>query len=253
MRFSKKLSALALACTLALSGCASTSSSNDALQGIDTDSVNPKLKSNEAHFFSKSGAQGCATGALLGALACIISDSDNKLACAAIAGAAGCAVGLTANYVLDNVRANYSSIEEQQQATIAMVEQNLDYTKELADSSKSVVLEDEKEIATIKANIKKGTASVEDLKAKAKEMDENNKYLKACIKKSQEDLNAYEGAAAELEKDVNSKQSIAKQQELDLKIAKTKQQLNALYELSNEYAMSTNNLNKEINTLTKAG
>ena len=69
----------ALAVALALTGCASTGSS--LLGGAETD---PRLtESSDAEFFSKSGFQACAGAAAVGVLACMLSNSSNKIACSA--------------------------------------------------------------------------------------------------------------------------------------------------------------------------
>ena len=56
----------------------------------DSEGVDENLTKEDASFFSKSGAVACATGAVVGILACL--NAKDKLACAIAAGAAGCAV-----------------------------------------------------------------------------------------------------------------------------------------------------------------
>ena len=94
---------VALITTVFLAGC----------QNIGGGDVDPRLTSGEdAKFFSKSGVQACAVGALAGVLACAVSNSGNKAACMAIAAVAGCGVGAGANYLLDSRRAKYANNEQ---------------------------------------------------------------------------------------------------------------------------------------------
>ena len=79
-------------CGVLLAGC----------QNMGGSSVDPRLTSgDDAQFFSKSGVQACAAGAIAGALACAVSNAGNKAACMAIAAGAGCGVGAGANYLHD--------------------------------------------------------------------------------------------------------------------------------------------------------
>ena len=83
-----------------LSGCASTGSS--LLGGTQADD---RLTSGQdAKFFSRSGFQACAGAAAVGVLACMLSNSSNKAACAIIAGVAACGVAMGTNYYLDQRR-----------------------------------------------------------------------------------------------------------------------------------------------------
>ena len=94
---------IALVSCLFLAGC----------QNMGGGDVDPRLtEGEEAKFFSKSGAQACAAGALTGVLACALSNSGNKAACMAIAAVAGCGVGAGANYLLDQRRAKYANNEQ---------------------------------------------------------------------------------------------------------------------------------------------
>ena len=91
-----------------LSGCASTGSS--LLSGTQADD---RLASGQdAKFFSRSGFQACAGAAAVGVLACMLSNSSNKAACAIIAGVAACGVAMGTNYYLDQRRTEYANTSD---------------------------------------------------------------------------------------------------------------------------------------------
>jgi hypothetical protein len=177
----KTLAAAALAAPLVLvSGCntltGGSSSGSSAASQEDAD-VNPELKQDSPEFFSKSGATGCAVGALAGVLACLLSNSDNKGVCAVAAGVGGCAVGMSANYLLDKVRADYHNTEDQLNATKAAVQENIDKTAKLRDVSSKTLKEDQAAVKQLNADYEKGQATADQLKAKDKELAANIKFL----------------------------------------------------------------------------
>ena len=92
-RSSSWMSLMKAAC-LVLTGCASTGSS--MLGDSGGGKADPRLTSGaDAKFFSTSGYQACAVAAGAGVLACVLSNSGNKAACAVIAGVAACGVATT--------------------------------------------------------------------------------------------------------------------------------------------------------------
>src|SRR5690554_226486 len=106
----KLLVGSAVAGALLLTGCASTGSS--MLSGNQS-AADPRLtQGNDAQFFSKSGFQACAAGAVVGVTACMLSGSSNRAQCAVIAGLGACGVAMGANFYLDQRRNEYASTTE---------------------------------------------------------------------------------------------------------------------------------------------
>ena len=165
MSFKNKFTAAAVAISLALAGTGCSSSGGFSLGGSDSN-VNPELKKDEPSFFSKSGAVACVGGAALAGLSCLLLKKDKKALCLAAA-AAGCAVGMTGNYMLDKLRANYSNLEDQLDATKAKVQDSLKSTQSLQASVNETLASDEAEIQQIENGIKDGTKTKADLEKKA--------------------------------------------------------------------------------------
>jgi len=95
-------SAIVMVLSLVLAACQTMGGGGSAAP----DGLDPRLANNHsAEFFSKSGLQACGVGALGGLLACQLANPSNKGRCMLIAAAAGCGVGMGANYYIDHQRA----------------------------------------------------------------------------------------------------------------------------------------------------
>ncbi len=245
----RALVAAALCAPLVMAtGCNSLmgGSGSSATSGEDAD-VNPELKKDSPQFFSKSGAAGCATGAVAGVLTCLFSNSKNKAACAVAAGVGGCAVGMTANYLLDKVRADYHNTEDQLNATKAAVQENIDKTAKLRDLSAKTLREDQAAVKQLNADYKKGEATADQLKAKDRELTANIKFLtekkteaEAKLKEVQTARDGVvQGAGGDESLTADTRRSV---KELDAQIAELQKNINDLNSNIVAYSVSRSSL-----------
>ncbi|NLK85335.1 MAG: hypothetical protein GX278_05245 [Aeromonadales bacterium] len=247
MRIKTTLTAVALGLTVMLNGCSSTGG-----ESADLDKVSPTLKKDNAVFFSQSGAGACAVGALTGVAACLLSDVDDKIACALIAAFGGCAVAMTANYALDKIRSDYHNLEDQLDATKDIVQKDLDTTKNLEANVNETLKGDEEEVARIEQNIKDGKMNVSALEKKAEEMENNNNFIKTNIAVAQQHLSDYKKAAEEF-RSISSngtQEQKEKQIELDAKVEETQNTINSLLESSAAYAANTAHVKQRVREIS---
>ncbi len=167
---------IALVSCLFLAGC----------QNMGGGDVDPRLTEGEgAKFFSKSGAQACAAGALTGVLACALSGSGNKAACMAIAAVAGCGVGAGANYVLDQRRAKFANNEQRINSFIEDVQADNQKLQTRMKNINVVLQENQRTLTALNAQV--AAKQVDQKKAKA-ELDRINAN-KAFLEKELANIN----------------------------------------------------------------
>ena len=146
---------IALLSCLFLAGC----------QNMGGGDVDPRLTEGEsAKFFSKSGAQACAAGALTGVLACALTNSSNKAACMAIAAVAGCGVGAGANYLLDQRRAKFANNEQRINSFIEDVQSDNQKLRSRMQNISVVLQENQRTLANLNAQV--AAKKVDQKKAK---------------------------------------------------------------------------------------
>ena len=168
---------VALITTVFLAGC----------QNMGGGDVDPRLTSGEdAMFFSKSGVQACAVGALAGALACAVSNSGNKAACMAIAAVAGCGVGAGANYLLDSRRAKYANNEQRIDSFIEDVQSDNKKLQTRIQNINVVLRENQQSLQQLQRQV----ASRQVDQRKAKQELDRIKANKAYLEKELTDINA---------------------------------------------------------------
>ena len=168
---------VALITSVFLAGC----------QNMGGSDVDPRLTSGEdAKFFSKSGLQACAAGALAGALACAVSNSGNKAACMAIAAVAGCGVGAGANYLLDSRRAKYANNEQRIDSFIEDVQSDNKKLQTRIQNINVVLRENQQTLQQLQRQV--ATRQIDQRKAK-QELD-RIKANKAYLEKELADINA---------------------------------------------------------------
>lgn len=234
MKMQYKLLSVTLASLIA--GCTNSLSTSS---GVD-----PDLKKDEPKFFSQSGAVACASGAILSGLACLLVKDDNKEACVAVA-AAGCAVAMTGNYMLDKLRSDYHNLEDQLDAVKNQINASIKSTESLNQNIKDTLNDDNYEIAQIEKGIAEGSRSKKDLEDKVEQMEQNLAYMKDRLAKDQENLeaqtDAYEGLKrGEGNVQANDPQTAKKKAaELEASIAKLNENISYLQGEINSYAERT--------------
>lgn len=170
---SRFVASFVVAGSILLTGCASTGSS------MTTSSPDPRLtQGSTAEFFSKSGYQACAVAAGAGVLACALSNSGNKTACAVVAGLAACGVAMGANYYLDQRRSQYSSTTERLQVMTKDVQADTDKVVARTAVAQQVINDDQQSIAKIKRDIAAKTVDKTKAAAELASVDENIALLK---------------------------------------------------------------------------
>lgn len=177
--FSRRLGTaiVALICSIFLVGC----------QNMGGGDVDPRLTSGEdAKFFSKSGLQACAVGAVAGALACAVSNSGNKAACMAIAAVAGCGVGAGANYLLDSRRAKYANNEQRIDSFIQDVQSDNNKLQTRIQNINVVLRENQQTLQQLQRQV--ATKQIDQRKAR-QELDRINAN-KAYLEKELASINA---------------------------------------------------------------
>lgn len=166
-----------LVCGVLVAGC----------QNMGGGGVDPRLSSgDDAQFFSKSGLQACAVGAVAGALACAVSNSGNKAACMAIAAVAGCGVGAGANYLLDSRRAKFSNNEQRIDSFIEDVKSDNQKLQTRIQNISVVLKENQQTLKTMQQQL----ASKQIDQRKAKEQLDQINANKAYLEKQLADINA---------------------------------------------------------------
>ena len=241
-----RIAAYALAAALAASGCSTNTQS-----GFDYSKADPSITKEEANFFSPSGVQACAVGAIIGAAACIAFAGDNRGQCAAYAAAGGCAVGMTANYMLDEVRTQHKQKEDQLNALADYVRKDIARMHNLNEGTKALIERDKKELGQLAADIEAGKKKREDLVSKNEDIDNNIKYLTDSSKQAKENLDNYRKARNEMQtnKDgsdaVLTEQEQKKLEEYNEQIYTLEEQIDELNGYISEYADSKNSLTME--------
>lgn len=234
--------------SIALGGCVSQPQYYGEEETSDDADVDPDLKHEDASFFSKSGAVACGTGAVVGALACLLVDSDHRGSCMALAAAAGCAVGMGSNYLLDKVRSDYATTEEQLDATASQVQKDLNTTRNLHELSKKSLKKDQDEIKKLKADYQKGKVDKGSLERKDAELAANIKYLEKekteadnRLSQAQETRNAVVNDAGGV--DALAAADKKKLRELDKDIAALKAEISAVNDNILAYSEQRSSLN----------
>ena len=225
--FKTAVAGLIVTTALALGGCNATSgtanSSSVNNQALNDPNVSAGLKHEEASFFSR-------TGAGIGALACLLLKDDHRAGCIALAAAAGCALGMGANYMMDNVRSNYATTEEQLDATAKQVQKDLDITQNLNSNAKEVLADDQKSVAKLLKDYKKGVATKSELGKKSEQLTANINYLTTQKKEAENRLSQEEQTRNAVVADAGGEDALAAAdkkllRELDNDISTLKKQI----------------------------
>lgn len=248
MSIKVKLTAIAVALSIGLTGCATSGASTSS-------NVNSNLTKDEPSFFSQSGAAACATGGIVSGLACLLLTGGDHEKCIAVA-VAGCALAMTGNYVLDKLRADYHNLEDQLDATKTQIQESITSTNSLKESTKETLAQDSTDIDNILKDIKSGNKSVADLNKKTKEMEDNLAYIRKRLASDQENLKAQNEALSGLKLGKggvpakNPDLANAKEKELDNSIIALNNNIAEMYDLADQYSQKIAFAKNTANTLS---
>lgn len=207
---------------LILSGCASTGSS---LLGDAFVSADPRLtQTSDAEFFSKSGYQACAAGALTGVLACTLSNSSNKAVCAIAAGIATCGVAMGANYYLDQRRSEYANSAERLKVMSDDVREDTRKVQERTQTALQVIADDQKSLARIQQEMKRQDM---DKAAAQKDLARIDKNLKV-MRKDLDNMNNKVAQYREVSESEHAAGNKSASSKLDTEIKKMNSQVASL-------------------------
>ena len=135
--------ALMVACSVAISGCASTGSSMLG-KGVRPD---PRLtQGNDAKFFSQSGLEACMMGAAAGAVVGLLAGGKNKGTAAVVGAVAACGVAMGANYYLDVRRGQYQNTSDQLKAMGDDIKTDTQKVQARSNSIKAVMADDKRKL-----------------------------------------------------------------------------------------------------------
>jgi len=141
--------------------------------------TDPRLSnSNSAQFFSKSGWQACAGGAVVGVLACQLANPESKGECMATAAVLGCGVGMGANYYLDQRRSQYANAEQRLDVAIADVRRDNRELQDLTLTARNVIADDRRSIAMIQRDINAKRVQQNAARQRLAKIDANMAFLR---------------------------------------------------------------------------
>jgi len=144
MLFKNKLMVMAM--TALLAGCQTL--------GLDSSAdVDPLLQEDKPTFLaSKSGVQACLIGATLGALGGLLAGGDSTTV--AVSAAAGCGVGVGADYLIDQRRSEFANNEQRMNSYIADIEKDSAGLEKYMGNVREVVRKNQRQLAQIEQDIK---------------------------------------------------------------------------------------------------
>jgi len=136
---------------IGLSGCVTHVRDGPVYQGSSA-SYTPaeqRLRQQSRSFAETSGQACLSVGAAAAIAAYLLSDRGNRGRNAAIAGAAGCGVGMGVNYYVQNRRAQYANAEHRLQVMIRDIRRDNARLAQLVGTTRQVVAEDRRRIAQV--------------------------------------------------------------------------------------------------------
>jgi len=215
----------ALLLLTALAGCETMQTGSSQGKAPKPD---PQLtSSSEARFFSKSGMQACAGGALAGLATCKLTntcDSGKGMAAAALV---GCGVGMGANYYLDQRRAEYANTEERLDVMIADVQEDNRKLQTLTATASDVLQQDKQKLASIKTQLQQQQLEKDRAQQQLAQVDANTDYLRNSLANLEKRQQQWRDVA-------QAEQQSQKKQALDDEINRMQKQIISLRDNVNE-------------------
>jgi chromosome segregation ATPase len=120
-------------------------------------------------------------GAVAAVAAYLLSDRRQRGRNAAIAGAAGCGVGMGVNHYVQTRRSQYADGEQRLQVMIQDVRQDNERLEGLIDTTRQVVSEDRKRIAEIDAAYGSNEISVAQARSEMRAVVDNRNHLRQTL------------------------------------------------------------------------
>ncbi len=235
MRWHVTLLTSALVGVMALSGCKSTS-----FGGAEPD---PRLENDDFSVSWTSYAMACAVGALAtGGICLLIADNDQRAACIAAA-AAGCAIGAASNGLLDYLRSNYHTKEQQLDAMIAKLEEDRQKAVYMAATANQVYAEDKAKLKTLTADIKKHQAQKSEIEQRIAYYDANIEVLQGNLEYHEKALASYQEARQGIADGGTTDAERAKLKECDRQIAQLEKAIEEIRGAMLSYTEDRNVLN----------
>ncbi|MCK0533999.1 MULTISPECIES: hypothetical protein [unclassified Anaerobiospirillum] len=247
MLFKKTVIAAALSACLAVTGCNSTSGSSSSSGGAD-----PRLTSKEFNVDGASYGVACLSGAAVSGIGCLLLKGGDKKACIAVA-ALGCGAGMGANALMDKLRSNYNTREEQLDGLIATMEDSRQKAAMMASTAQAVYAEDQEKFKLLQAQIKKSKADRAELEKTVARYDANIKILKENLDYHNKSLASYKEVRSQIAAEGNltpdEKQRI---KECDQQIARLQKSIKEIEGAYLAYSEDSNVLHLTIDGGSKA-
>lgn len=230
-------------CLLLSTGCQS-------LTGTSAD-PDPRLQKSEINVDNSSYATGCIVGAGAGLLICALSGSDNA-SCYAAAAMAGCGAGLLGNALLDNMRQNYATREQQLDALAEYIERNNQQASQMANAAQQVYKEDKQRLAQVQKDIVSGNIASKDVEYTIARYNANIKLLQENIAGHEQSLATYRQTRQGIVDEAKGRLNAAERRELaecDRKIASLQRDIEAIRSVCANFIHDRDVLNLAANNM----
>lgn len=221
--FSRQMLATVLvAGSVMLSGCSGTGSS--MLGGTSKNADSRLTSGSDAKLFSASGLQACAAGAGAGVLACMLSNSGNKTACAVIAGIGACGVAIGANYYFDQRRSQYADTNQRLFLMSQDIKQDSANVVARTATVQQVIADDKETLVKIASDMKNKTSDRAKAQQEIAKVDENISLMRKDLANMRKKVTEYEDVA-KLERSSGAGQDVV---EVEVEIAQMIAKVNNL-------------------------
>lgn len=172
-----------IAATLGLFACVSNAPNDRPYYGRSTP-LTPAEQQLRAQSKSYAGtsSQAClSVGAVAAVAAYLLSDRKHRGRNAAIAGAAGCGVGMGVNHYVQTRRAQYANDEQRLHVMIMDVRQDNERLERLVGTTKQVVADDRRRIARIDAAYRAKEIDIARARSEMRAVLDNRDHLRQTL------------------------------------------------------------------------
>lgn len=137
---------------------------------------------SESKSYAQTASQACLTvGTVAAVAAYLLSDRRHRGRNAAIAGAAGCGVGMGVNHYVQTRRAQYANSEQRLHVMIMDVREDNARLERLVGTTKQVVADDRKRIARIDAAYQSKEMSTAQARSEMRAVVDNRNHLRQTL------------------------------------------------------------------------